>query len=203
MRTSNRILAVTAAVLLLGASFAPAHAIDLNIGGIGISLGSSGNGGTTASVGTSTGGTAVSATLGGGSNLATAGVGTGGTGLIVGLGTNEGPLLTTSSSDGTTSANVNLGLGGLGGTANGLVNTVTDPLGNLLDGVDVPGLPGGGGGGGGVTPTQLASAFGGLGPAEQQLLRNRCRSVLGSPAAFEPGLVELCRIIARMQVGLN
>ena len=214
MRTSNRILAVTAAALLLGVSMAPANALDLNVGGISLSLGSSGNGGTTASVGTSAGGIAVSATLGGGSNLATAGVGTGGTGLIAGVGTNEGPLLTTSSSAGTTFANVNLGLGGLGGTANGLVNTVTDPVGNLLDGGGLGGLlpgdgtggggNGGGGNGGGLTPTQVASAFGGASGADQDLLRRQCRSVLANPARFEPNVVELCRVIARLQMqGLN
>ena len=219
MRTSNRILAITAAALLLGVSMAPANALDLNVGGISLSLGSSGNGGTTASVGTSAGGIAVSATLGGGSNLATAGVGTGGTGLIVGVGTNEGSLLTTSSSNGTTSANVNLGLGGLGGTANGLVNTVTDPVGNLLDGGGLGGLlpgggnggggnggggNGGGGNGGGLTPTQVASAFGGASGADQDLLRRQCRSVLANPARFEPNVVELCRVIARLQMqGLN
>lgn len=184
MRTSNRILAVTAAVLLLGASFAPAHAIDLNIGGIGIS-----------------------ANLGGDS-IASASVSSGPTGgQTVNLAVNDtsGNLVDLNQEGDQTSGNVNLGLDGLG----------LDGLG--LDGLGLDGLLGGGlgdilpgdgggilpGGGGGLTPTQIASAFGGLGGPEQQLLRNRCRSVLGNPVAFEPSLVELCRIIARMQVGAN
>jgi len=176
MRTSNRILAVTAAVLLLGASFAPAHAIDLNIGGIGIS-----------------------ANLGGGS-VASVGVSSGPTGgQAVNLAVNDtsGDLIELNQNEDQVDGAVNLGLGDLGLDGLGLdglgLGGLDDLLGGGLDGI----LPGDDTGGG-LTPTQLASGFGGLAPADQQLLRNRCRAVLNNPGAFEPSLAELCRIIARL-----
>jgi hypothetical protein len=179
MKTNQRILAIASAALLLGVAFAPAHAIDLNIGGIG-----------------------VSANLGGGS-VASAGVSSEPTGgQVVNLAINDtsGDLVELNQNEDQIDGAVNLGLDGLGLGDLGLDGLgLDDILGGGLDGI----LPGDDDTGGGLTPTQLASAFGGLAPADQQLLRNRCRSVLGNPVAFEPSLVELCRIIARMQVGLN
>ena len=221
MNAKSRILAVVSAALLLGVTLAPASALDLNLGGINVTGGSGGTGGTGTHIGATVGSTSVNITLGGGANLASAGVGTGGTGVNAIVGSGDGPLLTTSNSNGTTTAMVNLGLGGLSGGPLTMPSTgITDPVGDLLDTANIPGGGNGGGGnggggngngngnggpgGGGLMPPQLASAFGSLGASDQEMLRNRCRTVLLDPARFDPSLAELCRIIARMEMlGLN
>ena len=109
----------------------------------------------------------------------------------------SGDLITTSQSGGTTDANVNLGLAGLGlGGVNDALNGVTDPAGQTLDGVNLGDLGGGVIPGGGATPgaTQVAEAFGALGSGERQQLRLRCVTILGQPAAFDTSLVALCRM---------
>jgi hypothetical protein len=180
MTTRQRLLAGTAAVLLFGASLAPAAAIDVNL------LGGSSNGGVSISTGS------------GGGTLATASVGSGSGSVNATIGNGGGDLVTLNQADdGTTDAAVNLG--GTTGDLGGLID-----LGSLLGGAGGIGGGGtgggGGGGGGGVTPQQIAGAYGSLGGGEQQLLRSSCRSVLVNPAAFDRSLVALCRVIARIAV---
>lgn len=191
-------LTITSAALLLGAVAIPAQALDLSVGGISISAGSGGNGGTQVSVGAA--GTGISATVGGGQNIANVGVG----GASVGVGTQTGNLIT--SNNGAT--NVNLGglpvVGGLTGTVGGVVNGVTDPVGTILGGVGGPNDPGNGNGngngngGGGLNPVQVASAFGGMSSADQQLLKVRCKSILMNPATFDASMIKLCRLLAQL-----
>lgn len=183
MTSSRRVLAGTAAALMLGIGLAPAQAIELNVLGIGVS----------ANVG--------------GDSMASAGVSSGPSGgQTVNLAVNDtsGNLVDLNQDGNQTSGNVNLGLDGLG---LGLDDLLGGGLGGLLPGDGTGGGNGGGGnggGGGGLTPAQIASAFGGAAGADQDLLRRQCRSVLANPARFEPNVVELCRVIARLQMqGLN
>jgi len=115
MKTRNRILAVTSAALLLGVAFMPAHAIDLNVAGIGIS-----------------------ANTGGGS-VASAGVTSdpsGGQGFNLAVNDTSGELVELDQDGNDTNGAVNLGLDGLGlGDLGGLGG---------LDGV-IPGDGSGGG----------------------------------------------------------
>lgn len=188
MTSSRRVLAVTAAALMLGIGLTPALAIELNVLGVGVS----------ANVG--------------GDSIASAGVSSGPSGgQTVNLAVNDtsGDLVDLNQDGNQTSGNVNLGLDGLGLGDLGLGDLgLDDLLGGGLDGLlpgdGTGGGAGGGGGGGGLTPTQIASAFGGASGADQNLLRRQCRSVLANPASFEPNVVELCRVIARLQMqGLN
>lgn len=199
--TMKRVLAVTSAALLLSVSFLPAQAFDLSVGGV--SVGGGSGSGSTINVGTS--GSTGSGTLGGGTNIASATVGADGNAVVFGIGNTTGPLVTATSQDGTTAANVNLGSAGLGGV-NDPLNDLTAAIGDLLDNAT---LPGGGGGGNpgtggdfpGVIPRiELVDAYGGLSGGEQLLLRNRCQAVLIDPVRYERNLVELCRILKRMQV---
>ena len=153
--TKTTSLVTIAAALMLSAAV-PAQALDLGLGGTSVSTGSGDNGGTAVSLGS--GDTSAGVTLGGGSNIASIGTGTGGTGVNVGIGNTAGDLITTNTDNGV-GANVNLGSLGLGG-ANDILNGVTDPLGNTLDGIDLGGLPAGGGGaggGGGIPPGPRAA----------------------------------------------
>jgi hypothetical protein len=192
----KHILAATSAALLIGAACVPAQALSLNVGGISVGGGSGGNGGTHVSVGA--GNTGVNATIGGGSNVATVGAG----GASVGVGTTTGNLIT--SNGGTT--NVNLGGvgGGVGNTISNTLNGVANPVGTTLDGVnpDLPGLPGLGGVGnalgGGLNATEVASAYGELSGADQQLLKVRCKAVLMNPVTFDAGMIKLCRILGQL-----
>ena len=196
--TKRGLIACASAVALLGTAFS-AHALDLSVGGISVSVGSGSGGGTSVSVGGG-GGTGVSATIGGGSNIVSTGVGAGGTGLNVGVGSAGGPLITTNQTGGTTSANVNLGLGDAGlGDIQGLLNSLSGTTGDLLDGIDFGDIGGPGGGpGGGVGGAGFGVAFASLSAGEQQFLRLRCRAVLSSPTAFDSNIVALCRMIAKL-----
>ena len=72
-------------------------------------------------------------------------------------------------------------------------------LGSLFDGIDLGGGAGdnGGGNGGGIS-----TGGGGEGITltadDRQLLKTRCRNVLGSPERFEANIVSVCRLIAKM-----
>ena len=202
MARKAHILAIASTVLMLGAAIPSAQALDISIGGASAGGGSGGDGGTGTSVSVGTADTGINATIGGGSNVATGNVGTGANGVGVAVGNTPGSLIETNQNGGRAQANVNLGGAGLGAGPNNALNSVTDPLGDLLDGLDVGALPGGGGGagggGGGGGATQVGAAFGGLAPADQQLLRARCSTVLGNPGAYAAGVVSLCRVIARL-----
>jgi hypothetical protein len=206
MTKTAQLISITAAALMLGAAI-PAQALDVSIGGASVSAGSGGSdgGGTSASVGS--GDTSVNATIGGGSNVADVGVGSGDTSVNANIANTDGNLVDLNSEGGTTNGNVNLGGLGLGSTPNDTVNGVTDPLGDLLDGIDVGDLTGGGGGaggggggggGGGVTAPGLVSAYGGLSASDQRTLRVRCASVLNNRSSYNANTVALCTLIARL-----
>lgn len=174
MKTTQRILAITSTALLLGIAL-PAYAIDVNVGGVG-----------------------VSATTGGGS-VATVGVtsdagGNSGTDAELVISNTDGSLVDLQNEENSTTGTVNLGgaggLGDLGGIDLGDLD-----LGDIggIDGV----LPGGDGAGGGTdAEAQVVASFNALTGSEQTVLRARCRAVMMNPDAFEPSLVALCRIIA-------
>jgi hypothetical protein len=173
----------TLAAALLMCTAIPASAIDLNVGGIGISVGGGAGDGVGVSVGS--GGTSVDASVGGGS-LASLGASTGGTGVGLAIVDGDGELIEVDQDGNTTNATINLGLGDLLGGG----------LPGLLPGegpISLPGDPGGP-----VSSQQIAAAYGALAPGEQQLLRNRCRDVLANPASFDAGMLALCRIIASL-----
>jgi len=172
------------AALFLSAALVPALALDLGLGGVDVSAGSSGGGGTTASA--TTADSTFSATVGGGTNIANAGTGN----VNAAIGTNPGNLITTDTSNGA-SASVNLGRAAPNGNLNNIINGATGPTGNLLGS-----LPGGGSGT--LNADQVASAFGSLSVNERQLLRTRCAQVIASPASFDAATVALCRIIGRL-----
>ena len=104
----NQLIKTTAlsAVLLLGAAVVPSYAIDVGLGG--------------------SGGPSVSATIGGGNNVANATVNAAGNTANVSIGNTSGPLASVNSKDSTTNANVNLGdtlnaVGGIVGGGGGLL----------------------------------------------------------------------------------
>jgi hypothetical protein len=162
--------AALAAVLMFGAASVSAYAVDVTIGG------GSGN--------------VVSGTTG-----SAAGTSTG-----VAIGTTPGPLVDTTSNGSTTNGKVNLGGGGTGplvvtnsdgSTTNGQVN---------LNGADLLGLLGGtnGGAGNGFNEGRVNVAVAGLSGGGQAAVKLRCRSILASPDSFDTQLVQLCRIVAKM-----
>ena len=171
-----RILTIVGATLMLGAAIPAASALDVNVG-------PSGGGGTSATA--TQGDTSATVTIGGGSNVGSANVGSGSTGVGAAIGNTDGPLVSAQSANGQTDAAINLG------ALTDLLNGVTTPPGGGGGGGGGAGAGGGGGGG-------VGSAFAGLAPADQQLLRNRCLSVLGSPTSFDANVVTLCRMIARL-----
>jgi hypothetical protein len=191
-------LLVAAVASLMATAAIPARALDVSVGGVSVSAGSDGGGGTSVSVGG--GDTSAGVSIGGGDNVASVGASTGGTGASVGIGNTSGDLVTLNGTD----ANVNLGGLGLGSGVNDALNGITGPLGDTLDGIDLGGLPGGGGGGGagggggGVTAGGLVSAYGSLSSRDQQALRIRCRSVLNNPGVFTRSQVALCSLLARL-----
>jgi hypothetical protein len=137
--------------------------------------------------GISIGGNSLSATVGGGNgNVAGAHVGAADNGVDVNIGSGSGPLATVDN-NGDPLAD--------GSQTNAAVN-----LGSLFEGIDLggdgTGTGGGdngggistGGGGGGITLTAN----------DRQLLKTRCRNVLGSPDRFEANIVSVCRLIAKM-----
>jgi hypothetical protein len=139
--------------------------------------------------GISIGGNSLSATVGGGNgNVAGAHVGAADNGVDVNIGSGSGPLATVDNSGDPL---------GSGSQTNAAVN-----LGSLFEGIDLGGGDGagngggdngggistGGGGGGGITLTAN----------DRQLLKTRCRNVLGSPDRFEANIVSVCRLIAKM-----
>jgi hypothetical protein len=181
------LIAAASAALLLGA--APVYALDISLGGA--SANGSGPGDST-SVSVGLGDTQANVTLGGSPNIASVGVGTGGNDVGLNVGNTSGPLLTTSTTNGI-QGDVNLG--SLGLDLNGPVNGVTGPVGDLLDGVDVPGTPSGPGAGGGGG---IAAAFGGLSAGDQRAAKIRCANVLAAPAGYTANTLALCRLIARL-----
>jgi hypothetical protein len=139
--------------------------------------------------GISIGGNSLSATVGGGNgNVASAHVGAADNGVNVNIGSGSGPLATVDNNGDPL---------GNGSQTNAAVN-----LGSLFEGIDLGGGDGagggdngngggistGGGGGGGITLTAN----------DRQLLKTRCRNVLGSPDRFEANIVSVCRLIAKM-----
>lgn len=187
MKTLNLIVLASAA--LFASASVPAMALDLGVGGISVSGGSTSSGGTSISAGT--GGTSGDVTLSGGSNIASVSADTGGTGGSLSVGNTSGDLIGLNATD----ASVNLGGLGLGSGINNTLNGVTGPLGTTLDGVNVGGLPGGGGGGG-AAGIRVAAAFGGLSAGDQQLIKLKCRTVLGNPSGFSAETQALCRLLA-------
>ena len=167
MKTLNLIVLASAA--LFASASLPAMALDLGVGGVSVSSGSTSSGGTSVSAGT--GGTSGDVSLGGGSNIASVGADTGGTGGSLSVGNTSGDLVSVNGTD----ASVNLGSLGLG------------------SGVDAGGLAGGDGGAGSA---QVAAAFGGLSAGDQQQIRLKCRTVLGDPAGYSAETIALCRLLA-------
>jgi hypothetical protein len=106
MKTLN-LIALASAALFASASL-PAMALDLGVGGVSVSSGSTSSGGTSISAGT--GGTSGDVSIGGGSNIASVGADTGGTGGSLSVGNTSGDLVSVDGTD----ASVNLGSLGLG-----------------------------------------------------------------------------------------
>jgi hypothetical protein len=136
--------------------------------------------------GISIGGNTLSATVGGGNgNVASAHVGAADNGVDVNIGSGSGPLATVGNSGDPLGA--------------GSQTTAAVNLGSLFDGIDLGGGAGdnGGGNGGGIS-----TGGGGEGITltadDRQLLKTRCRNVLGSPERFEANIVSVCRLIAKM-----
>ena len=176
MKTLNLIVLASAA--LFASASLPAMALDLGVGGVSVSNGSTSSGGTSISAGT--GGTSGDVSLGGGSNIASVGADTGGTGGSLAIGNTSGDLVSVNGTD----ASVNLGSLGLGSGINDTVNDVTGPLGTTLDGADLGGgLPGGDGGAGSA---RVAAAFGGLSAGDQQQIRLKCARCSATRRATAP-----------------
>ncbi len=195
MTRKNGLLAAASALLLIGFT-SSAAAIDLSVGGLDVSVGGGGDGGgVSASVGS--GDSSVGVDIGGNDDsLASVDV-SAGAGVDQSFGVDvsnqDGQIVTLDNGQNSTNAGINLGLGGILNGLGGGLPVIGDPgTGGLLPG-------GGGTGGGGVSPTAVAAAFGGLSGAQQQLLVNRCGSVLASPRAYDRDLVSLCQILAQIR----
>ena len=123
-------------------------------------------------------------TIGGGNgNIATATDSANGNGVGVNIGSGSGPLATVDSNGNPVAG---------GSQTNGTVN-----LGSLLAGVDLGGAGAGstgdaGNGDGGQAILASLSA------GDRQLVKIRCRDVLGDPTIYKSHVVELCRLVARM-----
>lgn len=165
-------LSVAVAALTASLIAIPANALDVGVG-------SSSGGGTTGSA--SEGNTSGTATIGGGGgNVARGVVGTGGNNATFSIGNTSGPLVSGSSTgspvDNTSTSNAAVNLGALGG---------------LLGSIP-------GGGGGGVTPGAVATAVSGLSGAQMAQLKLTCNSVLGAPARYDAGIVQLCQLLVTL-----
>jgi hypothetical protein len=135
--------------------------------------------------GISIGGNTLSATVGGGNgNVASAHVGAADNGVDVNIGSGNGPLATVDNNGDPL---------GSGSQTNAAVN-----LGSLFEGIDLGGGDGTGGGGNGGGISTGGGGGGGitLTANDRQLLKTRCRNVLGSPDRFEANIVSVCRLIA-------
>jgi hypothetical protein len=168
------------ATVLVGATFLPADAAQVNVLGLGL-------------------------TTGGGNNIASLSTNVTGTPTTVGIGNTNGPPIASTTDENGTSANVNLGGAGAGGLGVGGLGLDGLGLGDLgLGGLglgDLGGLvPGDGSGGGNGAVARVDVAFGGLGTAQRQQLRLRCQTILAAPSGFDTNLVALCRMIARINV---
>ena len=163
------------AILILGASSLAVNAAEVSVGAAGVSTGSVGGDAASGS-----------ATVGGGSSVATAhfdangnlidlNVGQG-TGPLVSAGQNGNPVSGTSA----TAANVNLS--------------------SLLEGIDVGGLPSGGGTGanGGGAGGGAIGVVAGLSAADRNIVKLRCGTVMKTPHAFNANVVQFCRLVAQM-----
>ena len=98
-----------------------------------------------------------------------------------------------------TDAAVNLGSLGLGSGINDTLNGVTGPLGTTLDGTDLGGLPGGGGGGGGggSRGARVAAAFGGLSAGRPAADRAEVpRGASAARPSYSAETLALCRLLA-------
>ncbi len=223
MTKTHRTVALVAGLLALALWPASAGAIDLNVGGIGVSVGTddgklsasvtaeapsaAGDGGGLAldasvsatdgvSVGASAGGAdgvAAGVTAAGhDQDIATANVKGGSANVSVGVSGQSGQPLTLSSDGGSITAGVNLDLGTglLGGLLGGKLSLTPPP-----DGGGIGGWLGDGSGPGDL---DVARVFARFDPRQQQLLVNRCLSILSSPSSFDLGLVDLCLALARL-----
>jgi hypothetical protein len=186
--TTNKRFAWASAAMLVGL-VQGASAYDLSIGGIDLSAGGS-DGGVSASVGT--GDSSVGASVGGSGDTIASVSGGAGSGIDQAAGLNittqDGQPIVLDRNANSTNAGVNLGFGGL--------------LGGLpvIGGPGTGGpLPGGGGGGGGISDAGVATVFASLDGNQQQLLLNRCATVLARPFEYESDLVSLCQILARFR----
>jgi hypothetical protein len=208
-----QVSAAGVAAILIGIVSGPAHAFDVSVGDVGVSTDGGGVSVDTGGGGSSDGGTSAGASTGngssggvsvGGDSIASVGGGTGGTSASGTITNNSGQLVDLSRSG--TAANGTVNLGGVTGNLpdlTGLPGTI--PLPDILGGTpdtpdQPPGQPPPGTAGGGVTvtPTQLALAYQTLSPSEQMALRTKCTAVLHRPAAYDIGLVTLCKVIGRM-----
>jgi hypothetical protein len=207
--TMKRCLVHAFALGLLAVTVAPAAALDLDIAGINISVGEDDGGGVSASV--SAGGQSVGASVGGGGvasasvsagsfgsagvssgwggNLGAASVTSGG--VNIGVSTSGGQFATFDHTTDSVFAGLNLGVDGLiNGVA--LSPSVDDPEFRTYNGLGIWRGPGAAPG-----PQDVVRLFAGFAPGEQQMLVSRCLLILGSPARYEPSLVDLCLILAQ------
>jgi len=157
------------------------------------------------------GGTGATATIGGGTNIGKATVGSGGNTATVSIGRGSGSLLSATSTGnpltGTSSTSGAVNLGGLTGALGTLLpgtdGGVTGGTGGGVPGGIGGGITGGGTKGGGVVhdpgttikAVKVQRVVDSLSVEERRKLKLRCNSILMSPAAFDDGLVGLCRML--------
>ncbi len=173
----KRHASLLAAALLMGVASWPAAAFQVGVGGVSISTG--GGGGTSISAGS--GGTSGGVSVGGDS-IASVGGDSNGTGGSATITNNSGQLLGVDQSGNTTNGTVNLGLGNV---LSGIANQPTVPT-------DQPAPLTA------LTAQQVATAYASLLPTEKEVLRGKCAWVMRQPAAFDSGLVTLCRLVAQV-----
>jgi len=181
--------------ILAGFVVGPTYALDVSVGGsrdggvkasvrsggksVSAKVGGSRN---TADVKASVGSAAKArATVGGDNNIARAKAGVlgnnakvnvgGGSGSTLSLDQNGNPL------NGTSNTNLNVNLGGLGG---------------LLGAAGGGGV---GGGGGTIDRNVVKVAFRSMSTGSQAQVQQTCKGVLNNPRGFEPGMVDLCRLL--------
>ena len=195
---NKRLLVATATGLLLLGVSTPTMALDIGLGDGGSGSGDSGSGGADVSVGGADSSAGV--TLGGSdTSIGSVSLGTGNNvdeAATLNIDRQDGALATVNRGDGSTDGNVNLG--GVGGTVGGVTGGLPGLPGagggpGGIGGIGGAGGSGGGGGGGGFG---TLAAFAALSPSQQQQTLNRCADVLARPTAYEPDLLQLCRLLA-------
>ena len=190
MQTRNRIIAAFASAMLVGATFAPAAALTVNLNN-GVHL----NGSPTA--------TGLNVNTGSGNTVASVGSHAYGTDAAALITTSKGDLVDLNTKKKKTSGTVNLGGVDRSGLDPGNID-VGDLLG--IGAVTIPPVvvppaieppptikppPA-------IVPPGVSGGFADLSGGDQALLKIKCRSVLINPAAFESNVVGLCRLIAQI-----